>query len=88
MAAKKEHYVRMWAESMVPELTREQADALVLAKKWQAQSGFATSEHATHKKLWIELHELGLLDAFATGSYRLNEAGTYVLERMKELGWI
>lgn len=91
-AAKKDHFVHMWAEGMVPELRKDQADALATAEKWQAQNGVAHSAHDTHKKLWGELAEFGLLEEHEHVSlktiYLLTEAGGYVLKRMRDLGWL
>lgn len=85
----KDAYIHMWAEAMVPELTKNQAMALV---EFEGQAKAIGSDRQLCKKL----EEMGLVvehpsmiasDKHGT-VYESTDAGKYVLQRMRELGWL
>lgn len=86
MAAKKaakrtttDPFIPLWAESMVPELSRELAEELNDANHESAR--------LIDGPIGRKLAELGLLE-FDESGFALTDAGEYVLKRLKELGWL
>jgi len=85
----KDMFIHMWAEAMVPELTKDQAMALA---EFEDKNKAIGSDRTLCKKL----EEMGLLlehpseiaaDKHGT-VYESTDAGKYVLQRMRELGWL
>jgi hypothetical protein len=85
----KDMFIHMWAEAMVPELTRDQATALI---EYEDKAKAIGSDRFLCKKL----EEMGLVtehpSMFASEKhgtvYETTDAGKYVLRRMRELGWL
>ena len=82
-------FVHMWAEAMVPELTKDQAFALV---EFEGKARAFGSDRVLCKKL----EEMGLLlehpsmiaSAKHGTDYEATDAGRYVLQRLRDLGWL
>jgi hypothetical protein len=82
-------FVHMWAEAMVPELTKDQAMALVEFEDGAKAIG-------SDRFLCKKLEEMGLvLEQPSTEAsnkhgtvFSATDAGKYVLQRMRDLGWL
>lgn len=85
----KDMFIHMWAEAMVPELTKDQAMALV-------EFEHAAKAIGSDRAICQYLEKMGLVvehpSEVATSKhgtiFEVTDAGRYVLQRMRDLGWL